>query len=123
MSANPASRRPRWVYDAGREPDPRFSLANERTLLAWLRTSAACAVTAVVLTAARDITASPWVARYALLAAVAGVVLAPAACLRWATIERAMRLGRPLPGPSIVVLALALVAGSALLALGLLVQT
>lgn len=27
-------RRPHWVYDAGDEPDPRFSLANEHAFLA-----------------------------------------------------------------------------------------
>lgn len=117
------TRRPRWVYEAGQEPDPRFSLANERTLLAWLRTSAACAVTAVVLTAARDVAETPWLARCAALAAVAGVVLAPAACVRWARVERALRLGQPLPAPSIAALALALVAGTALLAFGLLIGT
>jgi len=31
------SRFPRGVYDVGREPDPLYSLANERTYLAWLR--------------------------------------------------------------------------------------
>lgn len=31
-------RRPRGVYGVGEEPDPRFSLANERTSLAWMRT-------------------------------------------------------------------------------------
>jgi hypothetical protein len=25
------------VYGVGEEPDPRFTLANERTLLAWMR--------------------------------------------------------------------------------------
>src|SRR5690606_10629661 len=32
---------PRTVYGEGEEPDPRFSLANERTFLAWLRTALA----------------------------------------------------------------------------------
>ena len=32
---------PRSVYAAGDEPDPRFTLANERTYLAWIRTSLA----------------------------------------------------------------------------------
>ena len=32
---------PRSVYGEGEEPDPRFSLANERTFLAWLRTALA----------------------------------------------------------------------------------
>ena len=34
-------RRPRSVYGGGEEPDPRFSLANERTALAWMRTALA----------------------------------------------------------------------------------
>ena len=33
-----AERRPVWIYGVGTEPDPRFTLANERTLLAWIRT-------------------------------------------------------------------------------------
>ena len=32
---------PRWVYGHGSTPDPRFSLANERTFLAWVRTALA----------------------------------------------------------------------------------
>jgi len=34
----------RWVAgpgDEGEEPDPRFTLANERTFLAWVRTALA----------------------------------------------------------------------------------
>jgi uncharacterized membrane protein YidH (DUF202 family) len=31
----------RWLYGEGSEPDYRFSLANERTLLAWVRTALA----------------------------------------------------------------------------------
>ena len=30
---------PATVYRHGTEPDPRFTLANERTLLAWIRTA------------------------------------------------------------------------------------
>ncbi|MDQ7905703.1 DUF202 domain-containing protein [Phytohabitans sp. ZYX-F-186] len=30
---------PSWVYRSGSEPDPRFTLANERTFLAWIRTA------------------------------------------------------------------------------------
>ena len=32
---------PQRVFRDGEEPDPRFSLANERTFLAWLRTALA----------------------------------------------------------------------------------
>ena len=37
--ATVAKRWPGWVYDEGDEPDPRFSFANERTFLAWVRTA------------------------------------------------------------------------------------
>lgn len=114
-------RRPRWVFGVGHEPDPRFSLANERTMLAWLRTAAACAVTALVLSAARDLAEAPWIAWCALGAAVGGVVLVPAACLRWARVERALRLDLPLPAPSIAGVVLVLVGTAAALSLGLLV--
>ncbi len=32
---------PRSVYGVGTEPDPRFTFANERTFLAWIRTALA----------------------------------------------------------------------------------
>ena len=35
------SRLARRVFPEGTEPDPRFTLANERTFLAWLRTTLA----------------------------------------------------------------------------------
>lgn len=37
------------MYDVGDEPDPRFSLANERTFLAWTRTSLAMLAGSVAL--------------------------------------------------------------------------
>ena len=45
------SRFPRWVYGVGTEPDARFSLANERTFLAWVRTSLAFSAAGVALEA------------------------------------------------------------------------
>ena len=42
---------PRRVYGAGQEPDVRFSLANERTFLAWVRTSLALVAGGVALEA------------------------------------------------------------------------
>ena len=38
---DPERRWPSRVYAHGHEPDPRFSLANERTFLAWIRTALA----------------------------------------------------------------------------------
>jgi putative membrane protein len=42
---------PSWVYGAGTPPDHRFSLANERTFLAWVRTSLALLAGGVALDA------------------------------------------------------------------------
>ena len=42
---------PRWVFGAGDEPDARFTLANERTFLAWIRTSLALSAAGVALVA------------------------------------------------------------------------
>ena len=41
MSEPERSRISRWLLPHGSEPDPRFTLANERTFLAWVRTSLA----------------------------------------------------------------------------------
>ena len=38
---DPEHRWPSSVYAHGHDPDPRFSLANERTFLAWIRTALA----------------------------------------------------------------------------------
>jgi putative membrane protein len=82
----------------GREPDYRFSLANERTFLAWLRTSlallaAAVAVVQVVpssqLRVTRDL--------LGLLLATLGLAVSALAYRRWAANERAMREEQPLP--------------------------
>lgn len=52
MSRPVVSRRfPRWVFGEGSEPDPRFTLANERTFLAWIRTSLALLACGIALEA------------------------------------------------------------------------
>ena len=45
------ARFPRHVFEAGTEPDPRFTLANERTFLAWIRTALALVAAGVALEA------------------------------------------------------------------------
>ncbi|MEO7061723.1 MAG: DUF202 domain-containing protein [Lapillicoccus sp.] len=89
---------PGWVYDEGSEPDPRFSFANERTLLAWVRTGLALLAGGVALHAF-PLSISPNLRRgSAVLLVVLGVVAVVAGWLRWASSERAMRRGDPLPG-------------------------
>jgi len=51
LDAVPPSRFPARLYREGSEPDPRFSLANERTFLAWLRTALALLAAGVALEA------------------------------------------------------------------------
>lgn len=90
---------PRWVYDGGTEPDARFSFANERTFLAWVRTSLAL-VAAGVAVDAFDLPLSGQVQHLLAVALVClGLVCASASWVRWARAERAMRQGQPLPGP------------------------
>jgi putative membrane protein len=92
------TRRPRWVFDAGDEPDPRFTLANERTFLAWTRTSLGMIAGAVALHTL-ELPDTGWVRRVLVLALlVGGVLSASLSYLRWAMAERAMRLKQPMPG-------------------------
>nr|WP_232848068.1 DUF202 domain-containing protein [Occultella kanbiaonis] len=104
MSPDPATgpeRRPASVYGVGTEPDARFSLANERTALAWLRTGLALVAGGVALTTlATFAVAGPLLDLVAALACLAGGTLAVGALVGWRRTERALRLGRPLPAPS-----------------------
>ena len=79
------NRQPRWVYDAGDEPDPRFTLANERTFLAWVRTSLAMLAGGVALHAL-SVPGTTWVRTHARgrgLIGLGGVICA-FAVVRWA---------------------------------------
>jgi putative membrane protein len=110
---------PGWVYGEGEEPDYRFSFANERTYLAWVRTALALLAAGVVLDVV-DISVSELTQRVlAVLLVALGLVSAGAAWLRWAMAERAIRRKQPLPAfgfgaffsAVIVVTALVLIVG------------
>ncbi len=92
------SRFPQHVYREGSEPDPRFSLANERTFLAWLRTALALYAGAFALEALVVPAADGWRFAAAAVFLALGTIAAIQAWFGWAATERAMRLGRPLPG-------------------------
>ncbi|MEO7235779.1 MAG: DUF202 domain-containing protein [Lapillicoccus sp.] len=89
---------PGWVYDKGTEPDARFSLANERTFLAWVRTALALLAGGVALEALR--VSFPVAARQVVSVLLILLALGAAVTgwLRWARSERAMRRDQPLPG-------------------------
>jgi putative membrane protein len=81
------------VTEDAAELDPRFSLANERTFLAWIRTALALIAGGVVAAKAVefDHEALRWVV--ALPPVLAGAGVAAAAAPRWRTYEDAMRRG------------------------------
>jgi putative membrane protein len=83
----------------GSDPDPRFTFANERTFLAWIRTSLALLAAGIGLQAfVEDVLADPLRLAVAVLLLVLGATLALTAFSRWLRSERALRLGRTLPG-------------------------
>lgn len=106
----------RWFAE-GSDPDPRFTLANERTFLAWVRTSLALLAGGIGLDA--FVVGLPGGLRSTLAAAliVLGAALAVGALTRWVAVERAMREKRSLPPPGLAPL---LSVGVGLVALALL---
>ena len=88
---------PAQVYGEGEEPDYRFSLANERTYLAWLRTTLALLAAGVAVDVL-DLGVPDTLTRaLAAMLLVLGALCPLLAFLRWAMAERAMRRGDPLP--------------------------
>jgi putative membrane protein len=89
--------------DEGVEPDYRFTLANERTFLAWIRTSLGLLAGGVAvrqLVEPFEVTGGRTV--LALVAIAASAVLAAGGYLRWRGVQRAMRRGEPLPPAPLV---------------------
>jgi putative membrane protein len=111
-------RRPHWVYDAGQEPDPRYTLANERTFLAWVRTALAMLAGGVALHAL-GLPETQWVRTVlAVTLVILGGIVTALAMVRWARVERAMRTHTPLPAFNLgFLLTGAVVVGAILLAI------
>lgn len=92
--------RPRHLFPPdprrfGQEPDYRFTLANERTFLAWIRTSLALAAGGLgAVTLIPDFVGSHVLGVLLLFLSVA---TAATSYRRWALNETAMRMAEPLP--------------------------
>ncbi|MDN4472596.1 YidH family protein [Demequina zhanjiangensis] len=111
---------PRHVYRAGDEPDARFSMANERTFLAWIRTALALIAAGLALEAFEVPIAPGLRAGAALGLLLLGILAALQAWVGWVRTERAMREGRPLEPPRLaVVLVIGLIAAAVAVAVGL----
>jgi putative membrane protein len=82
----------------GREPDPRFTLANERTFLAWNRTALALIGGGLAAGQLLDFSSDAARLAVALPPVVLGLLLALTSYRRWEANERALRLDEPLPG-------------------------
>lgn len=107
------------LREVGSDPDYRFTLANERTFLAWLRTGLALLAGGVALVGlVPDLGPRPVrTAVVAVLLALATVVTV-GAYFRWDRAERALREGRALPVgllPRLVVSGLAIVVAGVVL--------
>ncbi|MFI9581867.1 YidH family protein [Streptomyces sp. NPDC052236] len=104
---------PQRIQEEGETPDYRFSLANERTFLAWLRT--ALALIGGGFAVAQFLPDLPWGVRAGMALGLlgAGVLCALRAVNHWVRCERAMRRGADLPVsrfPTLLSLAVAVVA-------------
>jgi len=110
-----ARRRKPPLRDVGDDPDARFSLANERTFLAWNRTALALIAGGLAVSQLLPSQDLPGLRRFlALPPIVLGGVVAWTSYHRWEANERALRLGQPLPGSWLPrILALAVAAGAA----------
>jgi putative membrane protein len=98
---------PSW-RQSGQEPDYRFSLANERTFLAWVRSALSLLAGGVLLAQFATRLSPAWLA-VSIGLALAGFagVLSVVAYRQWRANELAMRHARPLPGnPAVPMLSL-----------------
>jgi putative membrane protein len=115
---------PERAEGVGETPDYRFSLANERTFLAWIRTG--LALIAGGLACAQFLPPLP-IEHLREVIAVALLVLGGVVALRavdhWARTERAMRTGTDLPASRFpAVLAIVVAMGALLLVVAVLIR-
>ncbi|MFF8564067.1 YidH family protein [Streptomyces albidoflavus] len=104
---------PARIADEGDTPDYRFSLANERTFLAWLRTALALIAGGFAVDQFLPGLPDGWRIALALGLLASGVLCALRAIHHWVRCERAMRRGEDLPVsrfPAVLSLLVAVVA-------------
>lgn len=114
---------PAALFARGDEPDPRFTLANERTFLAWIGAALALIAAGVALDAlGLELNAGLRIAASLVLIA-AGIATPVQAWFGWLGTERALREGRTLPSPFLALpIALVVVVAGVLVALAVLLR-
>ena len=107
-------REPAW-RKTGTTPDYRFSMANERTFLAWIRTSLALIAGALAIDQlAPEIAPGPVRIVLCVILAFLGAGLAALSYHRWGLMEAAMRNNRELPFSGVMLVMTISVAAAAL---------
>lgn len=87
-----------------REPDYRFTLANERTFLAWIRTALGLLAGGVAVGQVVPPFAVPGATVVLSLMCIAlAAVLAATSYPRWRAVQQAMRAERPLPASRVMI--------------------
>jgi len=100
---------PRSVYARGSEPDARFSLANERTFLAWISAGLALISVGVGLDSLALSLHPGFRLAGSVVLVAAGIACPVQAWVGWVRVEAALRERRPLPfNPLLAVLPVAL---------------
>jgi putative membrane protein len=101
------------LRSVGTDPDYRFTLANERTFLAWLRTALALLAGAIALASlVHDFGPRQFRIAITVLLLTLALAITVGAYARWDRTERALREQRPLPNdplPRIIVSGVAII--------------
>ncbi|MCA0251322.1 MAG: DUF202 domain-containing protein [Actinobacteria bacterium] len=97
------ARFPRSVYTRGQEPDARFTLANERTFLAWISTGLALLSVGVGLESLAVGLQPGFRLAASVTLILGGIACALQAWFGWMRVETALREQRPLPASTMLV--------------------
>jgi putative membrane protein len=104
------------------EPDVRLTLANERTYLAWIRTSLGLIASGIAVERLLPVFEIPGAREFVgLVLVLMGAVGAASSHRRWRQVDSAMRAGGPVPPPTVATAMAIVVALAGVITIALLV--